>query len=459
MARTIEDRYRLDSEVGSGGMATVWLAWDLVRDRACAVKILHLTSGPGAEAHRRRLQAEAAALQALDHPHVVKIWDHGEYDGQDFIAMEYVEGGSLSGRLATDGPLAPRDAVDLMIQVLSALQAAHQAGIVHRDVKPPNILLRSADNVALGDFGIARQAERGDTQTGMALGSVGYMAPEQRIDARRVGPAADLYAVACTLFNLVTQDTPIDLYLAPDHSPRWADVPAPLLPILRRATQADPEDRYHNAEEMAQALGAVRGALAGVRPVRRGRPASALPTVDVGSESSSDVKLDVVRPRKVRPEDWRDDPRQPAGGMARWVGLGLILIITAAGLAARPVLADLRERLTNVEGEPEEVVVPEPAAPELEGTWFGNLDGERQLELTVTGEPEALVAQIKLRLGTHERRSTLQGRWTDAQLVLEEPGGPMVLRGALGAGPRLLVGELWPQTDEEPLRFAIVWMR
>src|SRR5262245_52415839 len=150
----VGERYRLDRELGTGGTATVWLAHDLVLNRPAAVKLLIATDR--AEARRERLRTEARALAALDHPHVVRVFGLGEHEERDYIVMEYLERGSLADRLALEGPLAPTEAVDLVLQVLEALQAAHAAGIVHRDVKPGNVLIRADGTAALCDFGIAR---------------------------------------------------------------------------------------------------------------------------------------------------------------------------------------------------------------------------------------------------------------------------------------------------------------
>lgn len=460
MKQVVADRYRLDAELGSGGMAEVSLAWDIVLDRDCAVKLLRPVEGPGAAGRRQRMRAEAEAMAALDHAHIVRVYEHGVHEGRDFIAMEYVSGGSLEDRLAEEGPLPPAAAVSLIRQVLDALSAAHEAGVVHRDVKPANVLLRSPTEVALCDFGIARSAARGGTETGVALGSVGYMAPEQRIDARRVGPAADLYAVACTLFNLVTGDTPVDLYLAPDHSPRWADVPAPLVPVLRKATQADPEDRYVSAAEMGSALGAVESALEGVAPVRRRRSVTQgeyLQTTD--APASDPLTLEAgARPRSVRAEDWQERGGRPPGRMALWVGTGMIATLTLVGLGSRPLLADLESRLSPPAPAPEPVAEV-ASGPERVGRWLGNVEGNRRAELWLEGSPEVLVGELELGLGTHRRASRVHGSWTadGSALALRELDSGAQVRLAPGGVPGLLVGELaMPGGDTLPM--VLVWV-
>ncbi|HHO52066.1 MAG TPA: serine/threonine protein kinase [Deltaproteobacteria bacterium] len=465
MQQIIDDRYRLDRELGTGGTATVWMAHDLVLDRICAVKLLLPVQGAHADERRARLRSEARTLASLEHKHIVRVWDQGQHGDRDYLVMEYVEGGSLEDRLALEGPLAPTLATRLILQVLEALSAAHGAGVVHRDVKPGNVLLRSATEAALCDFGIARQLDGGGaTQTGMALGSVGYMAPEQRIDARRVGPPADLYATACTLFNLVTGDTPVDLYLAPDHSPRWGGVPSPLRPVLRQATRAEIDHRYQSAAEMASALQSVIGALAELPAQRRRAPIGGdyVPTVVPGTSPPLTLEASSSS-RSVGVDDWRRSGRHPPGRMALWIGVGLVGSITALGLAAGPLLEDLQQRADLRGGSSplsEASAAPEPPGPvALSGRWRGNLEGSHRMRLDLRGPDSALVGEIVLGLGNHERRSRVTG-WWDAErreLVLEEPDRS-TYRASPGPVPGILVGELRRAPLELTLPFALVWV-
>ena len=460
--QVVGQRYRLDRELGTGGTATVWLATDVAADRAVAVKLLLPSGGPGATAHRERLRAEARTLSLLDHPHVVRVLDHGEHDGRDFIVMEYVQGGSLADHLAQRGPVAPAVAVALIGQLLDALGAAHAAGIVHRDVKPANVLLRSETQAALCDFGIARsEGANAATATGVALGSAGYMAPEQRIDARRVGPGADLYATACTLFHLVTQQTPVDLYLAPDHSPRWKDVPAPLQPILRRATQADPDARYLSADEMRSALAAVTPALEGLPAAPSSAPSAPhyVPTEVPGATATPALSVAAgASGRTVGPADWSRSGGRPPGRLALWVGVSMVFAITFAGLSLAPVLQRIEARSPSAPAS-EPLDAPLLPPPDLTGRWVGNLGGRRPMHLVLTGTTDAPEGELTLRLGNHELRSTVTGRWDAGALVLTEAGPrPRVLLADPGRDAGILTGELHGASDEGPLPFALVWV-
>lgn len=247
-------RYALTSRLGEGGMAVVFRARDTELDVVRAVKIL-LPGGNAREGLRRRLRSEARAMAQLRHPNVLQIHDVGTDGELDYVVMDLAPGGSLADLLAQGRALPAASAIRCVVQVLSALAAAHARGIVHRDVKPHNILLDESGKALLADFGIALLLEDDrSTRTGVAMGSMAFMPPEQRLDAARVGPAADLYAAGATLYNLVTGGNPVDLFLAPEDSPRWARVPDALLPILRRACASRVQDRYPHAGAMAREL-------------------------------------------------------------------------------------------------------------------------------------------------------------------------------------------------------------
>lgn len=249
-----EGRYVLGRVLGQGGMAVVTTAHDNELGVDRAVKLL-LASGRTRQSLRRRLKAEARAMARLNHPNILSIHDVGVEGELDYVVMDLAVGGSLQDQLTENGPLRPSVAIQYLIQVLSALAAAHAAGIVHRDVKPHNILLDAQGRAMLADFGIALLT--GDdrrTRSGVAMGSLAFMPPEQRLDAAKVGPAADIYACGSTLFNLLTGENPVDLFLASERSPRWQGVPEVLQGVIRRACTMEPEDRWAKAGDLAYAL-------------------------------------------------------------------------------------------------------------------------------------------------------------------------------------------------------------
>ncbi|MDX3531322.1 serine/threonine-protein kinase, partial [Streptomyces sp. ID05-39B] len=269
--RTVGGRYRLLERIGSGGMGTVWRARDLLMEREVAVKEPRLPGDPQDEFHRRaahRLYREVRAAARVDHPSAVSIHDvvveegEGLPDGLPWIVMELVRGESLHEVLRR-GPLDPPEAARIGLAVLGALRAAHAVGIVHRDVKPANVLLGPHGRVALTDFGIAHiQGEESLTLSGEFVGSLEFIAPE-RMSGRGAGPASDLWSLGVLLYAAVegwspfrrtTVESTLAAILAADlPEPKQA---GPLAPLLIRLLARDPDERPAPAEA-AEALEAA----------------------------------------------------------------------------------------------------------------------------------------------------------------------------------------------------------
>jgi eukaryotic-like serine/threonine-protein kinase len=205
---TIGGRYELEELVGSGGMSTVWRARDVLLERKVALKILHARYGEDAE-YLERFLREARAVAQMSHPNIVTVIDRGEERGRQFIVFEYVDGDNLKQVLEERGPLPIDEVVDLGLAVARGLAFAHERGIVHRDVKPQNVLLNGDGRAKVTDFGIARSldVERGVTQTGTVMGTSNYIAPEQA-SGERVGTESDVYSLGCVLFELLTGEVP-----------------------------------------------------------------------------------------------------------------------------------------------------------------------------------------------------------------------------------------------------------
>jgi hypothetical protein len=260
--------YRLEAQVGAGGMAVVFRARDQRLDRLVALKILAPALAADA-AFRRRFIAESRAAAAVDDPHVIPVHEAGEASGVLFIAMRFVTGGDLRRVLEREGALAPGRAAGFMSPVASALDAAHRAGLVHRDVKPANILVDAnpdrPDHVYLSDFGVSKGALSSVSQTGQFLGTPHYSAPEQ-IQGRAVDGRADQYALACVAWQLVTGQVPFErdqgmaVLLAhlseppPSLAEHRPDLPAAAGQVLARALAKAPEERYGSCREFADAL-------------------------------------------------------------------------------------------------------------------------------------------------------------------------------------------------------------
>jgi eukaryotic-like serine/threonine-protein kinase len=316
------DRYRLGERLAAGGMGSVYRAVDESLGRPVAVKVLRpeLADEP---AYLERFRREARAAAALSHPGVAGVYDYGELGGQPFIVMELVEGETLAERIAARGRLPWAEAFTLGEQVARALAAAHAHGLVHRDVKPGNILVGPGERAKMTDFGIAKTAASATlTRTGMVLGSANYVAPEQATGGN-VGPAADQYSLGCVLFEAVTGRTPYagknPVAIATQHvsapvpDPRklQPDLPVAAAQLIFRALAKDPSDRFPSASAMADALAAtVQGTP--------NQPAVPGPPIREGSPSAGSGERLVHSPQREAGEAIVHSPRRPGRRGWRW---------------------------------------------------------------------------------------------------------------------------------------------
>ncbi len=254
-------RYRLERQIGVGASARVWLAFDSVLERRVAIKMLVGPIG-GETAQIERFRREARAVAKLQHPHIVAVLDSGEHDGMPFIVLEYVDGETLKERIRRVGRLTITEAVAFAIEVARALDAAHARGIVHRDVKPQNILLDSEAGAKITDFGIARSGdESGLTVGGRVLGTTDYVSPEQALGHPVTGQS-DLYSLGVVLYESLTGTVPFSapsqIAVAtmhvrdemPDLQQRRPQVSAPLAAVVDRATAKHLARRYPGAREL-----------------------------------------------------------------------------------------------------------------------------------------------------------------------------------------------------------------
>ncbi len=254
-----QGRYSLTRWLGAGGMAEVHECYDHELDAWRAVKLL-LPEYAQHPVIRRRFENEGKSLSQIDHPHVVQVYDVGEDSGRLYLVMEIARGGSLNHYLEQHLRMPPRQAVEVIRAVAEGVGEAHEHGIIHRDLKPDNILVSEKGICKVTDFGIAQVTTvpgGGGTQTGVSMGTVGYMAPEQRNDASKVSITADIYGLGATLFTLVTGDTPGDLFMSHDKPRLLKPLPQPLRPVIQKATAYDPEDRYPDTQAFRDALAQV----------------------------------------------------------------------------------------------------------------------------------------------------------------------------------------------------------
>ena len=254
-------RYRVERQIGSGATARVWLAFDQVLERRVAVKMLAAPIG-GESAHIERFRREARAVAQLQHPHIVTVLDTGEHDAMPYIVLEYVDGETLKARIQRVGRLTITEAVAFVVEIARALDAAHARGLVHRDVKPQNILLDAEGGAKITDFGIARSGnEDGLTVDGRVLGTTDYVSPEQALGHQVTGQS-DVYSLGVVLYEALTGSVPFSApsHIAvatmhvrdeiPDVQQRRPEVSAALAAVVERATAKHLARRYASAREM-----------------------------------------------------------------------------------------------------------------------------------------------------------------------------------------------------------------
>ncbi|MEU6916729.1 serine/threonine-protein kinase [Streptomyces olindensis] len=277
--------YRIEQEIGRGGMAVVYRARDLRLERTVALKLLAPELARN-DTFRRRFTHESRAAAAIDHPHIVPVFEAGETDGVLYIAMRYVAGSDLRHVLDREGPLPPATAVRVAAQVASALDAAHEHGLVHRDVKPGNILVsRGTDSdhpehVYLTDFGLTKKSLSltGFTTVGQFVGTLDYVAPEQ-ISGKPVDARCDVYGFACVVYETLAGHPPFrrddDMALLwahqyddpPPLTEARPGIPAQADPVFAKALAKSPDDRYPSCLDFVAALrAATTGGVAGIAP-------------------------------------------------------------------------------------------------------------------------------------------------------------------------------------------------
>src|SRR4051795_10403869 len=336
VGEVLADRYELEELVGTGGMSSVFRAHDRMLDRKVALKVLHEQYTEDEE-YVERFRREARSVAQLSHPNIVTVIDRGEADGRQFIVFEYVDGENLKGVVNSGGALPVETAVSLSHQIARALAFAHEQGLVHRDVKPQNVLLNGDGRAKVTDFGIARSmdVQHGMTQTGAVLGTSDYIAPEQA-QGQSVNAQTDVYSLGVVLYELLTGEVPFpgDNFVAvamrhineppPSARERRRDVPPRLDAALQRAMAKDPRDRYPSMDAFCAELEAC------LRELRR----------DVAFVPGDDGATLVVPPAERRSRQRAAARAGGARSRARppWLLLLLVGLLAAAAVAAAVIL-------------------------------------------------------------------------------------------------------------------------
>jgi serine/threonine-protein kinase len=384
-------RYRLESLIAAGGMGQVWRGHDETLGRTVAVKLMHaqLSYDPG---FLERFRGEARHTAALSHPGIATVYDYGEADSQAYLVMQLVEGHSLAAVLDGVGRLPAENTLDVIAQVASALQAAHATGVVHRDVKPANLLVRPDGTVVVTDFGIARSVHATGTLTvtGEVMGTAAYLAPEQA-EGKPASPATDVYSLGIVAYQCLAGRRPFEgdspvatalAHLRDPAPPLPADVPPAVRAVVEKAMAKNPADRFASAAALAAA---ARAAVNGHAPVPVHPPTAVLPRVTPVSPAATGratVPYTAVTHGHPAPgSGWRDSGPQGALGvlarrppalvagvtagvvLALLLGVGLTSMLMGSGQQAADVAAATTTRASASPSPAAAVTVRRSTAP------------------------------------------------------------------------------------------------
>jgi eukaryotic-like serine/threonine-protein kinase len=388
----LDDRYDVVRPLGSGGMGEVYLARDRVLGRDVALKVLRKQYA-GDDEFAERFKREAMSAASLSHPNIVQVYDRGETEeGASYIAMEYVPGGTLKERISREGPIQAADAAGLGAQVAEALGAAHDRGMVHRDIKPQNILLAARGGAKVADFGIARAGSSATiSRTGSLMGTAGYMSPEQAL-GKPATPKSDLYSLGVVLYEALTgelpytADNPIAVTMKHVNEPLRPPVqlnpriPKGMNALVTKLLAKDPEDRYADADELANDLWRVNR---GLEPIAAGVGRKQGPGSRPTALTSPNVTSKMHRPRPG-PMPYRRRRRLPR-----------VLIALAAILFTLGVLGSAQAIL----------------GPDAMTGWFDVFQGDKRSPGQPAGPQQVNVPQVD-----GLTRSLAERRLTDAGL-------------------------------------------
>ncbi len=410
----LSGRYRLEAKLGSGGMSTVYLARDQTLDRPVAVKVMHREMSEQAD-QLERFRQEARSVAKFSHPNVVSVIDAGEDGGHPYIVFEYVEGETLKQRISRNGALDPQEAIAYAIEIARGLSVAHARQMVHRDIKPQNILIDAEGRAKLTDFGISRQLEQdGMTATGRVLGTTDYVAPEQAM-GRKVDPRTDIYSLGVVLYEMLVGQVPFaaDSQVGvamkhvneelPDVQRRRPDVSAAVALVVERSTAKDPGERYQEVGEMIDDLSTALE----VEAARAGSTTGEATSV-----------LDAVPP-----------PKRELSSRARWSWAAILALLLVAGAILLAVQLISNGNLggggaNKGKGSPVSVSSATDYDPQGDGEEVGN-----KVELAVDGDPTGTAWETE-----HYESDTFAGTKTGP-----DPGVGIYVKAASPAKPEKMI--------------------
>ncbi len=355
----IDGRYKVISRLGAGGMADVFLAEDQQLGRQIALKLLHgrFAEDPG---FVERFRREARAAAGLQHPHVVSVYDRGSYESTYYIAMEYLPGRTLKRLIHDEAPLAPVRAIEITLQILQAARFAHRRGVIHRDLKPQNVIVDDADLAKVTDFGIARAGASDMTETGSIMGTAQYLSPEQA-QGQAVSASSDLYSIGVVLYELLTGRVPFDAEAAvtiaikhvsePPTAPTTINpqIPPELEQVVMWALNKNPADRPADADQLIAALEQVKARIvSGASPEHTASmPAlAAIGSAPALAAASTPIAPAAQPPPSVPPGA---QPSPSERGRRRWLwALLAVLLAAGGGIAAYLVTRPAQKAVPSV---------------------------------------------------------------------------------------------------------------
>ncbi len=402
-----DGRYRIVRRLGAGGMANVYLAEDAELGRPVAIKILN-DRYANDDLFVERFHREAKSAAGLSHPNIVSIYDRGEAEGTYYIAMEVVDGKSLKETIRASGRLRPAQAIAYTRQILSALRFAHRNGIIHRDIKPHNILIGAEERLKVTDFGIARAGASQMTETGSIMGTAQYLSPEQARGAQ-VTAAADLYSVGIVLYEMLTGevpftgDTPVEIAMKHLNEPprppssKAPGIPADLDRVVVRALAKSPQDRYQSAEELDSDLARIE---AGLPVAQETTEAATAVLAGAGAAPTQVLRRPEAPPTQPsgRPPPPPYDPYDRARKRRSiWPWLLVLLLVAGAAVAGWYVYQRVQERLEesqpvpvpNVEGIKQELAVQKIEDAGLTAAVQRSASDEVRAGIVISQSPEA----------------------------------------------------------------------